>query len=750
MKQSNQSAFRFISRGLPEDTFAVSAFTGTEGLSQLYRFEIQLTSKNAGLDTQALANAPARLVLTHPQGDLPFHGMLEVFELGERRRDKTAYRAVLRPRLWWLTRMRDSQVFLDQSCDAFLSDVLQQGGLLPEQDFTFRLENAYKPREFTAQYKESHFDFFSRWLEREGLYYFFEQKEHGEKCVITDNYMAHAAMREDNLLRYAPQSGLRSPYELEVLTRFACHQLRQPEKVVVKDYHYLTPRVPIEGRAAVEQGNQGELYEYGPHCQDVEEAQRLATVRSQEYGCRKTQFHGDGVSPLIRSGYLFRMEGHFRDECNGEFLATSVQHEGKLPESSASADTQQSAYYRNSFWAIPAERQFRAERKTPWPRIGGALPAHIDAEGSDQYAHLDEHGRYRVILPFDLAGHEPGHASAWVRMLQPYGGKDHGMHFPLHKGTEVVLTFINGDPDRPTIAYAMSNPEQPSLITAETRTMAKLTTSGQNTIHMEDMAGSRRILMQTPSSNTFLRIGAPNDPPSGLADNPNWSKAEDSPGFYLHTKDGFSVYCGWSSETILGENAMYVGGVYTHTVGGISTETDVSFNFAWTDPISLSYSPVHTLWTRKLRKLCGVKEFLCEENESLGEIQMELHEKVTEMHAAVEKIKQRHAAIANKKISLNEQKTSIGYTKSAIGLNIERLKGANTELEAESRALLDEQMQVSGKHEVLTEKYDGLKREEILLTAKKESIQKNITKLEMSSIDLNSEKTILSDQVILV
>jgi len=119
------------------------------------------------------------------------------------------------------------------------------------------------------------------------------------------------------------------------------------------------------------------------------------------------------------------------------------------------------------------------------------------------------------VLPFDQSGRKDGKASAWVRMMQPYAGAGHGMHFPLHKGTEVLLTFIDGDPDRPVIAGAVPNAETPSVVKDANQTMAAIQTGGSNKIAIEDKAGSERILMHVPNQKSFIRIGMPNDPPPG-------------------------------------------------------------------------------------------------------------------------------------------------------------------------------------------------------------------------------------------
>jgi len=222
--------------------------------------------------------------------------------------------------------------------------------------------------------------------------------------------------------------------------------------------------------------------------------------------------------------------------------------------------------------------QFRPERKTERPRIAGAITARIDAAGSGQYAELDEHGRYKVVLPFDLSGRKDGKASAWVRMAQPYAGSDHGMHFPLHKGTEVLLTFIDGDPDRPIIASAVPNPETPSPVKDSNQTMAAITTGGGNKIHIEDRAGSERILLHSPQQKSFVRIGAPNDPDSPGWDFEHGKRTEENFGIHLATDGLLDITAETENKVILGEATETVVIGYSHNVLGVRGETIVGLD----------------------------------------------------------------------------------------------------------------------------------------------------------------------------
>ena len=143
--------------------------------------------------------------------------------------------------------------------------------------------------------------------------------------------------------------------------------------------------------------------------------------------------------------------------------------------------------YLSRFEAIPFEVQFRPERVTPWPRIHGILHAHIDADTSGDYAQIDELGRYRVRLPFDSSGRQGSSASRWIRLAQPYAGAGYGSHFPLHKGTEVLLAHIDGDPDRPIIVGSVPNPHTISPATSANATQSVVNTASGIRIEMEDL-----------------------------------------------------------------------------------------------------------------------------------------------------------------------------------------------------------------------------------------------------------------------
>lgn len=576
---ANRKLFSFTSRALPSDSFLVVRFTGREALSQLYAFDITLLALAETLDPAKMLAEPATFTLHGLDGDQPVHGRIAKFYALQRYGDFIMCRVVLMPRIVAATLTVHHRIFLDKSLPEFGAAALDRAGLAAPEDFEFRCEQSYPSREYVCQYAESDFNFLSRWLERDGVYYFFEQGSDRERLVLTDTTMAHSALPHAPDLVYAPRTGGNEALRERVIESFSFERRSLPQRVLLKDYNYRKPELAIQAQAVVTANGFGQMYSYGEHIQTPDEAKRLAAVRQQELLCRETVYKGESASPYLRAGYTFTLDRHFRPDCNQEYLVLAVEHEGGQETYLTSGLGVPLEYkegeglgYRNKFTAIPARVQFRPERKAKAPRISGSLNAHIDSASSGEYAEIDGQGRYKILLPFDLSGRKDGGGSAWVRMAQPYAGANHGMHFPLHKGTEVLLTFINGDPDRPVIAAAVPNPATPSPVTSANNTQSRITTAGGNKIHFEDKEGMQRVLLHTPTANTWIRLGSPNDPPA-----PAISDGED---FFEKNAEGFAFATEKSWGEWYGENLgiKIWGNATTVIVGGYESINVLFYN----------------------------------------------------------------------------------------------------------------------------------------------------------------------------
>jgi type VI secretion system secreted protein VgrG len=507
--------FSFVSGGLPEDTFSVVTFKGTEGISRLYEFDVTLASDDPDIDLKEILQNPATLTIHGSDQAFPIHGILAQFEQLHEVKGNYFYRALLVPRLWQADLYHENQLFLDKSVPDIIAEILRQTGLTT-QDYELKLTKKYPRWEYICQFRETDFDFISRWMEREGIYYFFEQGEQNEKLIITDNATAHKNIAGVTSVPYSPPSGL-APEE-EAVKAFFCRQKRLPNKVILNDYNYRKPSLELKADTVVDAKGRGNVYFYGEHFKTPEEGHALAKVRAEEIRCRENLFHGEGTQPALCPGFIFEIVGHYRESYNQKYLIAEIEHQGGQTSAFMTGtgeeltEGEQQPTYINAFTAIPAGVQFRPERNTTKPRFYGTMNAKVDAAGIGQYAEIDDEGRYKVKLPFDQNGNGGGKASRWVRMVQPYAGADHGMHFPLHKGTEVLLTFVDGDPDRPIIAGAVPNAETKSVVTSLNATRNTIKSASGNVLEMQDLMGMEKVKLSTPYNNSYLHLGAPGSP----------------------------------------------------------------------------------------------------------------------------------------------------------------------------------------------------------------------------------------------
>ncbi len=509
-----QDVFTVECGAISGDTRVVG-FRGSEGISRPYAFDLFLQIDSAEFEIADALDAKATLTILRPEGQTPFvfQGILADLELLNEYGGRALVRGRLVPQLWQLGLSLHSRIFTDQSIPDIIKKVLDDAGV-DSDAYTLKLTQSYKPHEHVCQYQESDLAFISRWMEREGMYYFFEHGDAREKLVIADAKSAHEALGSAPIRFHALAGGDGSAGEH--LHTFTCHQRSLPARVRLKDYDYGNPTLDVSGTARVSKTGVGEVSVYGARFFTPDDGKRLAKLRSEELLSREVVFHGTGSAAYLRSGYLFEVQGHGRAAFDAKYLAVEVTHQGSLrptPELARLTGIEESSeVYRAVVTAIPEKTQFRAELATPWPRIYGFENGVIDGPADSEYAQIDDGGRYAVKFMFDESDLKDGKASTWVRMLQPHGGGIEGFHFPLRKGTEVLLTFLGGDPDRPVIAGVVPNAVTPSPVTKTNHTTNVIQTGGRNRFELEDEKGSERITLSTPHKNTFLRMGAPNDP----------------------------------------------------------------------------------------------------------------------------------------------------------------------------------------------------------------------------------------------
>jgi type VI secretion system secreted protein VgrG len=227
----------------------------------------------------------------------------------------------------------------------------------------------------------------------------------------------------------------------------------------------------------------GAVHAHGDHYWTPEEGTMLASIRAQELLARKVRMQAMTTVRGLRAGHRFRLDGA-EPEVYGlatEYVVVAIDHFAEGGEHDADLP------YYNRVELQPASVAFRPARTTPKPRIHGVVHAKIDAEAEDEVnVPVDEWGRYKVVMPFDVAGEPGGRSSCWIRLANPSGGGGWGFAQGLHTGTEVVLYHLDGDPDRPVIAGAVSNFEQPSTVRSENAQQGVISSRHGITVTLSD------------------------------------------------------------------------------------------------------------------------------------------------------------------------------------------------------------------------------------------------------------------------
>lgn len=496
------TTFAFSLPGQPDPELTAYAFTGTEAISRPFRFEIDLVGQTEDLDLDAMLGREAALTLEWSGGRREIRGIIERFAAtGASPTNAPLYRAVLVAPLAIIGLNHEYQVYGVGDDGVTVLDIVRAEvtgrdrpnaasdarSLLSRMRLDDRtMQSWYPAREHVVQYGESGLAFIHRLMERVGIFYFFDGAA-TETLVIADDNAAIPDLPGGATLSFAGASG--QAFAGPHVFGFAARREPLSGRFILHDYNYRLPRLRLQSEIDLDPAAPGVRSEFGAHFRSPEEGRHIARVREEEMRCWQTTYHGRSVVGDLRAGHRFTLDGHPDFVLDRRYIVAAVSHEGWQ----AVADAPENATghggpagYRNHFTGVSADRPFRPRRVTPWPRVPGFLSARVGATADAQRAELDEEGRYTLRLPFDLAGRATAKASRPIRMLQPYGGASEGMHFPLRPGTEVTVTHVNGDPDRPIITGTLPNPTMPSLSTLGSETRNRLVTSAGITLQLSD------------------------------------------------------------------------------------------------------------------------------------------------------------------------------------------------------------------------------------------------------------------------
>ncbi|MCA9606829.1 MAG: type VI secretion system tip protein VgrG [Myxococcales bacterium] len=469
----------------PEDV-VLTRVAGVETISDLYRYELGFTVvADGGLSPEAqqdLLRKPCRIVFGLAEDPHEVYGMLcriRMLSTGTAR--NTRYTATLVPRLWTTTMVQRSRVFQDLDVPGIVKAVLEEHGLIEDTAFEMRLDASYPVSEYTVQYQETDFAFINRLMEHFGIYYFFRQNPDGEHLVFGDSNRGFDQLFDDGgAVEYA-RSDL-PPGTVAAVHALEREVVQRPAGVVLRDYNWRTPTVQLHSEAPADAVTGVGFHNYyGDHFKSPGEGTTLAQIRAEQLLVDQERYAMETAIAHLAPGHRFELAGHPLGEMDQEYVATAVERTAVQ-----GSDAGESQGYAEKTTAIPYRVAYRPARRTARPKILGLMHGHVDGEVPGTAAPIDELGRYKVLLPYDLVGESGGKASRWIRLAQPASGAGFGIHFPLHIGVEVAISHVDGDPDRPVIVASPPNAQTITPVNSENATQSKIRTQTGIRITFDD------------------------------------------------------------------------------------------------------------------------------------------------------------------------------------------------------------------------------------------------------------------------
>lgn len=481
--RSDLLQIRLESEHFPCDDVQIHTFSGREGISRIFSFDVGIVcTRPDALDPESMRGADATLVFEVGDEEVRrVHGMIaEIEDMLETEVETRTYRLLFVPRAHRMTLIQTQEIYMDLSVPDIIKQKLELVGLSGD-DVELRLSETYPPLEFVVQYKETDLAFVSRLTEHYGISFFFEHADGRDKIVFTDHRggfrpIARAAVP------FRPRGDQRDVFQIASKTRVI------PKTYMLQDYNYRAPLVDLTSSADAPSGLAGGIVEQGAHFKTLDEGKALAKIRAEEFEATHLVYSGQSDNPHFSAGARFTLQEHPRiHDGSADLLLVEVEHSAS--QVVAAHGGKEGRRYTNTFRAIDAGLTYRPPRVTPKPHIYGVTTGIVEQPlGSvgDEYAKIDEQGRYLVRILFDTAPPGQRKASKPIRMAQPHAGPNYGLHFPLKPGIEVLLVFIDGDPDRPLIVGSVPNPVTPSPVVDRNLTLNRIKTASGVIIEMKD------------------------------------------------------------------------------------------------------------------------------------------------------------------------------------------------------------------------------------------------------------------------
>jgi type VI secretion system secreted protein VgrG len=473
--------------------------SASEEVGQLFEFNVHAVSDSDAIDPEDLLGKPACVSLELASGDRRyFHGLVCAMGTDDAGEKGFGYRLVLRPWLWLLTRRSDTRVFQGDTIEQILKKVFEPF----KADFQFNLTGSFPAYEYCVQYRETDFNFVSRLLQQEGAYYYFKHEAGKHTMVIVNSPSAHEPSAHQ--AKFPFRATVDSHLDLEPITSWKTHKEIQSGQVVLRDYDFVKPQLTLEALNKAGRKSAStllEVYDYPGEYSDKSGGDRYAKIRMEEQQAGFMRVTGHGLSRALACGNRFTLADHPRADQNKAHVVLSTHIDCSLSgyESGAGETS-----FHCSFTALDASEIFRPKRTTPKPVVAGLHTA-VVVGPAGQEIHTDAHGRIKVQFHWDRLGKKDEKSSCWVRVATPWAGQNWGMISLPRIGQEVVVDFLEGDPDRPMVIGSVYNgehkppyalPDNATVSASKSRSSKEGSATNFNELRFEDKKGDEYIWLQ--------------------------------------------------------------------------------------------------------------------------------------------------------------------------------------------------------------------------------------------------------------
>lgn len=434
---TQHAAFLTVTTALDQDELLLDTFQASEGMSRLFACTLTMRAASSTLQAADLIGTSATVALQRPEKETRFfNGIVSRFTYLGSDRDFATYTLELVPRMWLLTLGRDRVIYQTLSTPEIVQKVFTEFGVV----FRTQLNGTYAKREYCVRYDETAFDFVSRLMEEEGIFYFFTFADGEHTLVLADDKSAYVPC--PNADKLVVRSGEEHAAHPHAVTRFESDARLVTKSQAVDDYDFLTPETSLLSKMEADSGR-GFDYEY-PSRVASSAATARARIRLEAHQSGSRSGRGDSHCHYLTPGTTFTLEEHPREDLNAEHVVLSVHHHA------------QNEHYRNSFETLPPNTPFRPLCLTPRPVVAGSHTARVVGPAGEEI-WTDSHGRIKVQFPWDRVGKKDEKSSCWIRVSQMWAGEGWGALFLPRVGQEVVVSYVDGDPDRPLVSGRVYN-----------------------------------------------------------------------------------------------------------------------------------------------------------------------------------------------------------------------------------------------------------------------------------------------------